>query len=63
MKDCLYLNYTRVLWHLDDDSHELFEIREDPYVKTIGIQVNAGSWKQKCQRLLKKYIESNKPQS
>ncbi len=52
-----YLAYTKVLWHLDDDSVELFEIRDDPYVKTIGIQVNSGSWQQKCERLLMPHRE------
>lgn len=46
-----YLKHTKVLWHLDDDFSELNAIRHHcPNIK--GIQVNSGSWKQKCEKLL-----------
>lgn len=48
-----YLMGTNVIWHLDDNPRELFEIKA-MNLKTIGIQVEAGSWKNKCERLLKK---------
>lgn len=48
-----YLLGTKVIWHLDDDHQELSHIRMSGG-KTIGIQVVAGSWKQKCERLLNK---------
>ena len=49
----LYLAHSNVIWHLDDDPVELFEIK-NMKIKTYGIQVEAGSWKQKCNRLLNK---------
>lgn len=49
----LYLMGTKAIWHLDDDYKELYMIREAA-IKTVGIQVNAGSWKRKCERLLNK---------
>lgn len=55
----LFLARTKIIWHLDDDNIELFNIRDDKAVNTIGVQVNAGSWKQKCQRLLKKHKEAH----
>jgi hypothetical protein len=51
----MFLINTKVIWHLDDDNIELNEIRDNKQLKTIGIQVNSGMWKQKCQRLLKKH--------
>jgi hypothetical protein len=48
-----YLYNTNVIWHLDDDFYELTCIR-NAKIPTIGIQVNSGSWKQKCNRLLNK---------
>lgn len=49
----VYLEGTKAIWHLDDNHRELYMIRE-ARLKTTGIQVGAGSWKQKCQRLLNK---------
>lgn len=51
-----YLTGTDVIWHLDDDSRELSYIRK-AHIGTIGIQVEAGSWKQKCKRILKNKIK------
>lgn len=48
-----YLQGTKAIWHLDDDHEELFDIKNNK-LKTIGIQVNSGSWKQKCNRLLER---------
>jgi len=48
-----YLMGTNVIWHLDDNPKELFMIKNSG-IKTIGIQVVAGSWKRKCERLLNK---------
>lgn len=48
-----YLMGTNVIWHLDDNPKELFMIKNSR-IKTIGIQVVAGSWKRKCERLLNK---------
>lgn len=36
------------LWHLDDDSIELKKINK--YTKTVGISVNAGNYKNKCNK-------------
>jgi hypothetical protein len=47
-----YLYGTNVIWHLDDDLIELYNIR-DSKCKTIGLSVKSSSWKQKCERLLK----------
>ena len=48
-----FLLGTNVIWHLDDDHQELSHIRK--YAgKTLGIQVVAGGWKRKCERLLNK---------
>lgn len=48
-----FLSSTKVIWHLDDNPKELLEIKK-ARIKTIGIQVHAGSWKNKCNRLLKR---------
>lgn len=57
-----YITNTKIIWHLDDDFVELSNIRH-AHIPTIGIQVNAGSWKRKCERLLKdkSYEEKNNP--
>ena len=47
-----FLFGTKVIWHLDDDSIELYEIR-NMKLSTKGIQVEAGSWKQKCEKFIK----------
>lgn len=47
-----YLAGTHVTWLLDDNPEELIQIRNSK-IKTVGIQVNSGSWKNKCERLLK----------
>ncbi len=49
---CYFLSHTDVIWHLDDNHTELFDIKNSG-IKTLGIQVNAGSWKRKCNRLLR----------
>ncbi len=46
-----YLKETNVLWHLDDNYLVLSEIKHQ-CPKTFGIQVNSGSWKSKCERIL-----------
>ena len=51
-----YLMNTNTIWHLDDDHIELMHIR-NARIKTVGIQVESGSWKSKCERLL---IKTNK---
>lgn len=51
----LYLMHTNVVWHLDDDIIELSSIKYDK-CKTIGINVKGGGWKQKCERILKRFI-------
>lgn len=50
----LYLLGTDVVWHLDDDFIELREMSKAK-CKTVGISVNGGNWKQKCDRYLKNY--------
>lgn len=46
-----YLATTTAIWHLDDDHIELFDIRNFK-IRTKGIQVNSGTWKNKCNKLL-----------
>jgi hypothetical protein len=53
-----YLQKTNALWHLDDSFQELAYIKMDK-IKTVGIQVNSGSWKQKCNRILNKKLKGN----
>lgn len=48
-----YLMNTNVIWHLDDDYNELMSI-QNTHIPTVGIQVESGSWKSKCERLLLK---------
>ena len=55
----LYLIYTKVIWHLDDDNVELQQMRYNK-CKTVGISVNSSSWKQKCERYLNKASNINK---
>jgi hypothetical protein len=47
----LYLLYTNIIWHLDDD---IVELRDMQYqkCKTVGINVGSSNWKKKCNRLL-----------
>lgn len=45
-----YLEQTKAIWHLDDDSIELNYINE--HTKTKGISVISGTWKHKCNKLL-----------
>lgn len=47
-----YLLNTHVLWHLDDDYRVMNSIRHSK-CRTVGIQVNSGSWKNKCERLIR----------
>lgn len=49
-----YLVRTKVIWHLDDDSIELSEMRM-MNCETIGISVKAGNWKHKCEKILINY--------
>ena len=49
----IYLKETNVIWHLDDNYEEFIHFRKLK-VKTVPIQVNSGSWRNKCERLLKK---------
>lgn len=46
-----YLMHTKTVWHLDDDTVELYEMRYNK-CQTTGISVNSGSWKQKCERYI-----------
>jgi hypothetical protein len=46
-----FLKKTNVIWHLDDNITELFDIKTSD-VKAIGIQVNSDTWKRKCDKLL-----------
>lgn len=46
-----YLKTTDAVWHIDDDFEELYAIKY-AHIKTLGIQVNSGMWKSKCNRLL-----------
>lgn len=46
-----FLRKTKVVWHLDDNHTELFDIRNSS-VDTIGIYVNSSTWKRKCNKLL-----------
>lgn len=49
----LYLIHTKIVWHLDDDTVELYEMRYNK-CQTVGISVNSGNWKQKCERYLER---------
>ena len=40
------------IWHLDDDKHEIRDI--NAYTNTIGISV-IGSYRNKCERIIKMY--------
>jgi len=50
-----YLLGTNAIWHLDDNQTELYKLNTSG-AKTIGIQVNSGSWKNKCNRLIMNII-------
>lgn len=50
-----YLMGTNVVWLLDDDEKVMFDVKSSG-IKTKAIQVNSGSWKSKCERLLKQNI-------
>lgn len=54
----LYLLYTDVIWHLDDDSVELAEIRYNKCT-TVAISVKSSSWKQKCERYIERSRKNN----
>lgn len=45
-----YLEGTRVLWHLDDDDVELYDIRR--LTKTIGVNSLEKDWHFKCDDIL-----------
>jgi hypothetical protein len=47
-----YLHLSKVVWHLDDDSIELWDINN--LTGTVAISVLSGNWKQKCERILSK---------
>ena len=51
-----YLLHTNVLFHLDDNYNEFFEIRKLK-CKTLGIQVNCGSFRNKCNRIIDNYLK------
>ncbi len=53
-----YLNGTSFLWHLDDNTEEFYQARMHKCSVPM-IQVESGSWKNKCVRLLSK--ASNQP--
>lgn len=53
---CEYLLNTKVLWHLDDDEKELYHLKNSG-AKTVGIQVESGSWKNKCERLIRNFFK------
>ena len=46
-----FLETMNFLWHLDDDSTELFDIKFAK-IKTRPIQVNGSGWRGKCERIL-----------
>jgi len=46
-----FLANTNIIWHLDDSKLELAAMK-DAGVKTKGIQVESGTWKSKCNKLL-----------
>ena len=46
-----YLQGTDVLWHLYDDSLELFDICVNKCI-TFGITVNAKNWREHCEFIL-----------
>jgi hypothetical protein len=57
-----YLNGTKFLWHLDDNPEEFKHARNHDCNITM-IQVESGSWKQKCEKLIElrlSEIEANK---
>ena len=51
-----YLLHTKVLFHLDDNYNEFFEIRKLK-CKTLGIQVNCGNFRNKCNRIIDNYLK------
>jgi hypothetical protein len=54
----LYLMHTKTVWHLDDDTFELYEMRSNK-CQTVGISVNSGNWKQKCERYLQRSVKGS----
>ncbi|HAY3553765.1 hypothetical protein [Elizabethkingia meningoseptica] len=53
-----YLKHTKVLWHLDDNEDELYNIKMNSDVNPID--VNFSTWKEECEALLEKYLKQNK---
>ena len=45
-----YLFNTDVIWHLDDDDVEVYDINN--LTKTIGIDVTKKGWKKECNQIL-----------
>ncbi len=54
-----YLLGTNFVFHLDDNEEEFHHARYDS-VKVPMVQVNGGSWKKKCLKLLEKSVNSIK---
>lgn len=52
-----FIKDTKLIWHLDNNIYELYEMKKDR-CKTIGISTHSSSWRNKCERILKKYYGS-----
>jgi len=50
-----YLDGTKFVWHLDDNEEEFSEARANGCSVTM-IQVNSGSWKEKCEKLIQQKL-------
>lgn len=48
-----FIKDTKLVWHLDNNIYELYEMKKEK-CKTIGISTHSSSWKNKCERILKK---------
>ncbi len=53
----LYLVHTNIIWHLDDDDMELYDI-DETCQNTIGINVKLDNWEEECDKLLNNDIQS-----
>lgn len=49
----IYLSFTDVLWHLDDDDEDLLDIFEEAQTRQIDVKTNR--WKERCEL----YISAN----
>ena len=57
-----YLDGTKFVWHLDDNPEEFSKARQNGCSVPM-IQVESGNWKQKCDQLIKDWLDQHQQEA